>query len=199
MMEVTANLYNLFPTPVMIISDVVTEEERIDVLSKVKSATYSCHGALFGDAKSTHHTTQDINNLIGDDILSRLEEHANHFASTVGIPPVTIYNTWANIQNKDSNLKHHTHPNSEVSGALYLNVDNNAGSITFMNPNPYVKYQHYCADTEHNFKSFWFKPKNGNLILFPSWLEHGSFDNEMEDRCCVSFNTIDIDYRHILN
>lgn len=190
MMEVNATLYNAFITPVMTISDVITEEERVEMLLRVRSSTYGDHGALDGNAKSTHHTLRDINNLIGDKVVTILEEHANYFASTLGIPPVVLYNTWANIQNEGSSLRYHTHPNSEVSGVLYLNVNDSAAAISFINPNPYIKYQFYNKETEYNFKSFWVKPKNGDLVLFPSWLEHGSFNNTMKGRCCISFNAI---------
>ena len=35
-----------------------------------------------------------------------------------------IYNSWINKQAKGSILKEHTHPAAILSGALYLNVDN---------------------------------------------------------------------------
>lgn len=178
----------------MKVSGVISEHERVKLIDQIKSIKSTNHGALDGDATSTHNSLKDINSYLGEEILSRLKTHTNNFALTMGFRPLDICNTWVNVQNKKSVLKFHTHPNSEASGALYLNVDENAGSITFMNPNPYVKYQHYEIENDYNAKSFWIKPNNGDLILFPSWLEHGSFDNEMNGRMCISFNTLPLDY-----
>ena len=178
----------------MKISGVITENERVKLINKFESIKSTNHGALDGDATSTHNSLRNINDYVGDEILSRLKIRANDFALTLALRPLDICNTWINIQNKDSVLKFHTHPNSEVSGALYLNVGDDAGSITFMNPNPYVKYQHYETENDYNAKSFWIKPNSGDLILFPSWLEHGSFGNKMDGRMCISFNTLPLDY-----
>ena len=157
----------------MKISGVITENERVKLINKFESIKSTNHGALDGDATSTHNSLRNINDYLGDEILSRLKIRANDFALTLALRPLDICNTWINIQNKDSVLKFHTHPNSEVSGALYLNVGDDAGSITFMNPNPYVKYQHYETENDYNAKSFVVQRpgilgfKNFDLVILP--------------------------------
>ena len=64
----------------------------------------------------------------------------------------------------------------------------------YPNPNPYSEYLGYFYKPETlnylNFKTIYLKPKNGDLILFPSWFRHGSEDiNQTKERIVMSFNT----------
>ena len=94
-----------------------------------------------------------------------------------------------NIQHKDSILKEHCHPQSLVSGALYINVDENQ-KIYFHNPNPYVYSSPKEKITPYNMEHQFIKVNKGDLLLFPSWLRHGKDDhvNTMDDRIVISFN-----------
>lgn len=183
-------LLQAFPTPILCYPSLLTEEQRKSLVSKINKIEMKRHDAMTGDAGSTHTLYKNINNILGEDIVEGIKVAINEYAQHVGLPPLILINTWVNIQNKGSVLKYHTHPNSEVSGALYINVGEDSGKLTFRNPNPYAHFQKYVANTQFSNISTWIKPNNGDLILFPSWLEHGSFDNNMDGRICVSFNTV---------
>ena len=84
-----------------------------------------------------------------------------------------VSNIWINIQNKNSVLLPHTHRNCLISGVVYLLVDKDSSDLVFIN----------------NSKEYRLSPMIGRLILFPSWLMHGSAKpNKSENRVVLSFN-----------
>ena len=91
-------------------------------------------------------------------------------------------------------LDEHYHPNSIVSGALYLNVDDSC-YLTFHNPNPYIYFTDIVEYNSCNYQWQKYYVKNGDLILFPSWLRHSVPSNPTEKRYTISFNTIRRDDR----
>ena len=120
-----------------------------------------------------------------------METEINIFGELYGIPTdLKISQIWSNIQNSDSVLHEHSHPNSIISGALYINVDDSC-SITFHNPNPYVYFTNALENTPYNFEWCKYSVENGDLLLFPSWLRHGHPEhiNQMDGRICISFNS----------
>lgn len=183
----TQNILPIFPTAIQCINNFIDDNERIEILNSIKKLNYENHHLLVGNASSTF-LGKNLRDALKDKFIERLEDHINTYADKTGIPPVNIFNIWANIQNKGSILRPHIHPNSEISGALYLNVDSESSRLIFYNPNPHIKTHIYQKGTEFSFQDFWIKPKNGDLILFPGWLEHGSDENKSDERTVISFN-----------
>ena len=102
---------------------------------------------------------------------------------------------WININKPgDYNIKHH-HPTCDLSGVVWLKVPQNSGVITFENPVEFQTYNLIQSHTEeykesNNFCHTWFfKPIEGRMIVFPSHLLHDVGENKSnEDRISVSFN-----------
>ena len=90
-----------------------------------------------------------------------------------------MQDSWCNIQGKDSTLDFHNHPNSVVSGIIFLKVDENSSKLVFQNPTSLTKEIHQIT------------PKTGLLVMWPSYLRHGSGDsiNKSAERIVLSFNT----------
>jgi uncharacterized protein (TIGR02466 family) len=89
------------------------------------------------------------------------------------------------------------HCRSILSAALYLNVDEDSSTINFENPNPHISYaydKNLSRNSEYLFEYYCVIPEPGDLIIFPSWLKHGSMykENKTVNRTCISFNTINI-------
>jgi uncharacterized protein (TIGR02466 family) len=186
--------YNLFPTLVRRIENFLNKDE-IDLILAYKP-NLAAHGALYGNATSSHGIKSVILNDM-DHIVSlneRVYKIINEFRQEYGIKTLAIDNSWMNIQEPDSRLNFHTHPDSIISGVIYINVDDNSSKLYFYNPNAYLEYlQYFIAPEIHtylNYKTIYLKPNNGDLILFPSWLRHGSEDlNKTVGRTVISFNT----------
>jgi uncharacterized protein (TIGR02466 family) len=98
---------------------------------------------------------------------------------------------WANINRGTGIHQVHTHPNAMWSVVLYLNVDKvDPGMFYFKDPRPQattIVYDYLDGRAEYDHMSI--EPKKGRLIVFPSWLEHGTHStNSKEERVCISAN-----------
>jgi uncharacterized protein (TIGR02466 family) len=105
-----------------------------------------------------------------------------------------ILNLWVNINSyKDFNLRH-SHPDSLISGTYYLQTPKNCGNINFFNPCNYIEYSwksdFFIKHNEYNSQKYFFIPKEGLLLLFPSWLSHEVEPNlnKKINRISISFN-----------
>jgi hypothetical protein len=105
-----------------------------------------------------------------------------------------ITNSWAtkNLTNVDHHK--HSHPNSIFSGVFYFQAEENASPMTVHCKSPIFKNfalnYHYSGYSMFNSGDWSFPVQTGTLIVFPSWLEHGSLKNEsLEPRHLIGFNS----------
>jgi hypothetical protein len=106
------------------------------------------------------------------DIAKRIEE--NCFVKNQ-----RVSQSWCTIQGPDSKLKYHKHPQSIISGIIYLKVDDNSSKLVFQNP----------TSMEGETKEI--TPTKGLMLMWPSFLMHGSGTtiNKSEERIILGFNT----------
>lgn len=117
-----------------------------------------------------------------------------------GHSPV-VNSLWANINGpKAFNQTHHhwgfPFPNFNVlSGAFYVRCNQDTGAIRFIDERPSTKFV-TCyslpalgAPNKLLGEFFTVSPKQGDLLLFPAWLDHKVTPNETDqDRIGMSFN-----------
>lgn len=107
---------------------------------------------------------------------------------------------WAVINRVGDTNAPHTHPSNLLSGAYYLQIPTGmvGGEIVFMDPRGAVNSYGSERKDRAGLKAPWdspnvgHTPKQGDLIIFPSWLPHyvkafGSEDPTAE-RVVISFN-----------
>ena len=108
-----------------------------------------------------------------------------------------ITQSWANTSQKGQSMWSHTHPNSFVSGILYL-TNSNASTIFSMDSiwtNYYQNTSHtlQLKTTDHDDLIVTHKQQTvqGDLIIFPSNLVHMVDDHDIDDydRYTISFNS----------
>jgi hypothetical protein len=77
-----------------------------------------------------------------------------------------------------------------VSAALCIHSDERSSKLYLENPNPFLNLIRPDRYTESTFELAKYKLSPGDLVLFPSWIKHGSgFEaNESEARVVISFN-----------
>ncbi|MBI04272.1 MAG: hypothetical protein CMI96_00465 [Pelagibacteraceae bacterium] len=112
---------------------------------------------------------------------------------------VKISNMWAIINNKNAHNARHHHGNSSLSAAYYVKAPENCGNIVFYDPRPAPVYSHPIATEPNRLNStvHSIKPKDGSLILFPSYLDHSVDPNtSSEERVVISFNVILLNKNH---
>ena len=102
---------------------------------------------------------------------------------------------WKNINEPGNFNTLHHHPNCNLSGVLWIKTPKNCGNIVFESPeifNRYKELDSYSDEFKCNsnvYMTYYFPPKEGNVLIFPSNLQHEVEENKsIEDRISYSFN-----------
>ena len=106
---------------------------------------------------------------------------------------ININNMWAIINTGGSANLRHQHGNSTISGAYYVRAPKNSGDIVFYDPRPAPVYTYPKALNPNllNAQVNGISPKEGALVLFPSYLDHSVNENLSNDeRIVISFNIV---------
>ena len=89
---------------------------------------------------------------------------------------------WAVILQSEGRQERHIHPDSLVSGVLYLKTPDIVSEIS----------NEYGNLLFPSYKKLSIAPSSGELILFPSYLPHETTKfKSSEERICIAFNLID--------
>ena len=104
-------------------------------------------------------------------------------------------NMWANINPPEGYNKPHIHPNSLFSGVYYVKAPEHSGKLVCNDPRPGIQstmpIRIKGQPPKHLWRECHLEPKDGRIIMFPSWLWHCVEPNESNDiRISVSFNFI---------
>ena len=102
-------------------------------------------------------------------------------------------NMWANINPPNAMNRAHIHPNSLWSGVYYVKTLPNSGYLKIDDPRAAASMcrprQKEGSTPSRLWRETHFEPKDGRLIMFPSWLTHCVDPNKSNDiRISVSFN-----------
>ena len=95
-----------------------------------------------------------------------------------------INNMWAIINTGGSANLRHQHGNSTISGAYYVRAPINSGDIVFYDPRPAPVYSHPNVTNPNilNAQVNGVSPKEGALVLFPSYLDHSVNENKSVEK-----------------
>ena len=165
----TINKFSVFPTLILNASNFIDEKkckEIYNMLIKKESKNLHKKNKAFDNKSATTHSySPDILSKIDKDIKIKIHGFAKKYNEDSGIMIKNlITNSWFNIQNKNSVLKEHTHPQTVIAGSLYINVGKNCSPICFQNPNPYIIYTNIEKSTEYSFGWIKFYPKNTRIL-----------------------------------
>jgi uncharacterized protein (TIGR02466 family) len=98
-----------------------------------------------------------------------------------------ITQSWANYTKAGQFHHKHAHPNSFISGCLYIAAKGD--KIYFYRDG----YQQIKLPTEnwnpYNSESWWYEVNEGDVVLFPSSLTHMVQTVDEEERISIAFNT----------
>ena len=193
---------NLFPTSITVVKNFLSEEVcgKIYnyVLKNIDIIPLENHPALgTNNSKSTNYNINyNFLNIMEEkgilNIRDSLTNELKKYSNFSGMEFNYVDNCWISIQQKDK-LEKHVHPFSNISGVIYINVDEKSSKIYFYNPNPmnfFYKKNLELKDMTYDYYKI--VPSVGDLIMFPSWLQHGSNEeiNQTENRLIISFNAL---------
>lgn len=191
-------LDHVFPTPIYTVR--LSENTFIDTKQRVNDY---CNATKIpnlptGELKTTFYDHQDYLGKISaklclQEINIRVREffHLQGFSSDCFIDVTS----WLQIYPPDSFFIKHDHYGAITSGVIYLQVPENSGDLRFYDPiharrvtNVFFKNV-ISVGNEYNFQHINYTPKEGEMIIFPPWLEHSvEFNRSSEERIAVSFN-----------
>jgi uncharacterized protein (TIGR02466 family) len=182
----------IFPTRIDI-HDLSQEPdwENLKALIRQTEAQIRPHG-LVSDAGSSYGTplTPILSHFSVRRLRAKIESLVKETALDMQMPPVQITNSWFNIMGKGQRVKPHRHEVSVISGALYVEAPEGSVGLSFHSPTASCRMAEMLLgsnDLNENFHTV--ECKEGQLVLFPSWLEHSTEDNQSDRRVVVSFNT----------
>ena len=187
---ITPIIHGLFPTPVMFgeMGRSYTKEE-LAFFKKHQSKTVKNNGNV---------NTADnyiLNQPELADIKKVLDVYVNEFYFNIlcvkdKVKPY-ITQSWINYTKSGEFHHRHAHPNSLVSGVLYLDSDKDKDKIMFYSSDAYKRIKPDIATWNlYNSESWWFPVGTGTLIMFPSELQHMVEQKQGKNlRTSLSFNT----------
>ena len=143
--------------------------------------------------------TKLLHNEKFSDVKKRVESHLYFFAHNfLGISKLVkfeLQNSWMIKHTPEDYAPNHFHENSIFSGIFYLKVNQNSGELIFkknsMWENIFPKSLNLPIEQYNNFncKEWKILPEPGDIIIFPSHLDHRVNKNlSGEDRYSVAFN-----------
>ena len=142
---------------------------------------------------STHYLSDSKfkNNLILDFNLEKFSNevdiHVNKYISKIGFPKTNykIVSSWFALFRRGNYAHIHNHGDCDIAGVYYFKKSGDDGSFFFTSPVPALDSS--CFRTGRVVLN----PNEGEIILFPGWLNHGVETNDTdEDRCSISFNIL---------
>lgn len=184
MMEET----NIFPTKVFNTNLKHFTSDYEEVILKVKDSLNN--NEMWKDNKIIHQTYDSELHKNGEykilvdffhkslcQIQNRFEYDTENFQINL---------MWANKTYNGGMHTPHFHPNSFFSGIFYIS----SGSPTyFKDPNILKVSSAITVDSNQETENS-FLGKPGDLLIFPSWLYHGTYTNNVDERITISFNSL---------
>ena len=186
----------VFPTPIGINSidlDVCLRTSDLIKNLILENKTYSDPSKRCNTTQDNLHTLDDFQPLC--DIISKQVEFYSAEVLKVEKDSLELTGMWSNIHKDGSKHHNHLHPNSFISGVVYLQIPKCEleGSILFKDPRQakLMSMADFTGNSAISDISWWYKPVTGMILLFPSWLEHGTdqFVTDTDEvRISLSFN-----------
>ena len=192
----SAGVMSLFPTPL-----VVGQVSDITLCDRLETAIRKLRDDKVGSIEAGNYVTDDQLHSPGrgfEEFSELVLKETGNFLDflTVKRDAHYISGMWANITNPNHRHPVHIHPNSLVSGILYIRTPEACGATAFTDPRPAARVfePNYERMFELNSGLFRFPPKKGTMLLWPSWMSHGvdrGFTvDENEERIVIAFNVM---------
>lgn len=120
-----------------------------------------------------------------------LNKHVKIFIKSLGMQlpngrktKIWMNSCWVNVMPALAHHSSHIHPLSFISGTYYLKVPKGASSLKFEDP----RLNSFMGSPPRR-SHFEIQPKEGQLVLFESWLRHEvPAHTSSQDRISISFN-----------
>ena len=192
------NLMQLFPTPLFIGNLKESEMHVVDELEKTILELVEKKEGFF---EAGNYTSDDLLHAPGrgfDKLSEIVLTEANTICDFLKIKRDGLYisGMWANVTNPNHRHPIHIHPNSLLSGILYIKTPPKCGKTAFTDPRPGARVFEPSYEQMHEFNSglFQYPPARGQMLMWQSFLTHGVergfCEDENDMRIVVAFNVM---------
>ena len=188
-------LLQLFPIPVMICQYPVDYSKELKWLKNCETRKNSESGGIQHYNGTTNRQSEDtflLDKPELSNVRAFIEAKLHKFVTEImaSTDKLVITQSWLNKNKKGESHHEHVHPNSMVSGVWYPQIHESLPPIQFRSRNQRdVSLQTERYNT-FNSATFMLPMKRGELILFPSNLQHSVPVNQFEEeRISLSFNS----------
>jgi len=124
-------------------------------------------------------------------ISKNLNQAFNDMGWDIKNQEVKVTSMWSVVNKTNASNARHIHSNNYISAAYYVKTSENSGDIVFHDPRSVTTFR-YPKISKHNALNsniFTIQPKEGLLVLFPSYLYHSvDLNRSEEERIVISFN-----------
>ena len=185
-----ANIHSIFPVPIYTTRmDRAFTKKELQFVKEQKKHIYKSTGNF------TTHDTYILDKKEFKNIKKFLEKCCKDYLEKIICSKnnISLYITqsWLNYTEESQYHHKHEHPNSVVSGVLYLDADVKNDKIVFSHP---IRYQQIQPDVGKfnmwNSDSWWIPVETGELFMFPSSLTHQVVTKKGNNtRISLAFNT----------
>lgn len=160
----------IFPTPVYITSlDRKFSKTEMKAIDKIAKSIHQNESNYISD--DSYILEKPVFKKLKKELSAHLLEYNKIVTQWQNVKPY-ITQSWLNFTRNDEYHHEHEHPNSMISGVLYVNANPEKDMIRFFN-NSYKRIKPEIKNWNlFNSESWWYPVTSGDLLLFPSELTH---------------------------
>lgn len=186
-------LHNLFSIPILVadFKRDFSQEEKGFFEEQKKNVREKSHNNRNNLSSNSYILNEPVMENLNYDITEMVYLFLKNIyrPSTDILPYIT--QSWLTITKESQHHHIHSHPNSFISGVLYIDADEEHDSIVFSRPYLYNTIQIQSREkNSYNSHHETIKVKTGRIVIFPSHIEHFVRNKKGDNtRVALAFNT----------
>ena len=188
--EINSTIVGIFPTPLYssFLNRDFTKKEINFIKKECKKISDNNEGVV-KIPKDTYILNNKIFSNLKKNLLLSVQDYFFKVLNTSNKIKPYINQSWINLTKEKNYHVPHKHPNSFLSGVLYIDTDKEKDSIRFTK-DIYEQIQiTYKEFNLYNSSSWWIPVEKKQIILFPSNLTHSvDFKIGTNERISLAFN-----------
>ena len=184
-----STIHGLFPTPIYItkLTRQFSNKEN-KFIEKSKLDTYKNEGNLTSNDNCILNSKTFIS--LKKELDEIIKDYFNKVISPSNNIKPYITQSWLNYTEQTQYHHTHAHPNSLVSGVLYINADKDNDKIKFFKTMYQIIKPEIKEYNLYNSETWWFPVETLDVVLFPSSLTHRvEVKQGTNTRISLAFNT----------
>lgn len=172
-----SKVFDLFPTPLYVTT---YDKDLTNIVKYFDNQEMNEPNGGYGIISKNSYV---IDNEACKPLSDWIMDHFRKFATDVmryEYEELQFAQSWLTYKKPGQFHRAHTHPNTIIAGVFYYDVQEDDAAICFskearsynrsyIEPSLLPDFQNY----PHSQEEIYFKPNQGNLIIFPSYLTHG--------------------------